>query len=48
MAERKASERWYGRPVGFLDKLKQRGRGVMTAAKPEEGVPAASPEEVET
>jgi hypothetical protein len=33
--------------VGFLDKLKEKGRGVMTAAKPEEGVPAASPEEVE-
>ena len=33
--------------MGFLDKLKEKGRGVMTAAKPEEGVPAAAPEEVE-
>ena len=33
--------------MGFLDKLKEKGRGVMTAAKPEEGGPAAAPEEVE-
>jgi len=32
--------------MGFLDKLKEKGRGVMTAAKPEDGVEAQSPEEV--
>ncbi len=32
--------------MGFLDKLKDKSRGVMTAAKPEEGVEAQSPEEV--
>lgn len=32
--------------MGFLDKLKEKGRGVMTAAKPEDGVQAQSPEEV--
>jgi len=32
--------------VGFLDKLKEKGRGVITAAKPEEGVPAAAADEV--
>jgi hypothetical protein len=32
--------------VGFVDKLKRKGRGVMTAAKLDEGAPAASPEEV--
>jgi hypothetical protein len=33
--------------VGFLDKLKEKGRGVVTAAKPKDGVTPASPEEVE-
>lgn len=32
--------------MGFLDKLKEKGRGVVTSAKPEEGVPAAAAEEV--
>lgn len=32
--------------MGFLDKLKEKSRGVMTAAKPAEGVPPAPPEEV--
>jgi hypothetical protein len=32
--------------MGFLDKVKGASRGVMTAAKPEDGVPAASAEEV--
>lgn len=32
--------------MGFLDKLKEKGRGVMTSAKPAEGVPPASAEEV--
>jgi hypothetical protein len=32
--------------MGFLDKLKERGRGVVTAAKPEEGVEPAEESEV--
>jgi len=32
--------------MGFLDKLKEKGRGIMTAAKPEEGVEAQSADEV--
>lgn len=32
--------------MGFLDKLKEKGRGVMTAAKPEDGVEAQPVEEV--
>ena len=32
--------------MGFLDKLKEKGRGVITAAKPQEGVAAAGPDEV--
>jgi hypothetical protein len=32
--------------MGFLDKLKEKGRGIMTAAKPEEGVEAQPAEEV--
>jgi hypothetical protein len=32
--------------MGFLDKLKEKGRGVVTAAKPEEGAEPQSAEEV--
>lgn len=32
--------------MGFLDKLKEKSRGVMTAAKPEDGVPALSADDV--
>lgn len=32
--------------VGFLDKLREKSRGVMTAAKPDDGVPPAPPDEV--
>lgn len=32
--------------MGFLDKLKEKSRGVMTAAKPAEGVPALTEAEV--
>jgi hypothetical protein len=33
--------------MGFLDKLKEKGRGVLTAAKPEEGVEPRPGEEVQ-
>jgi hypothetical protein len=32
--------------MGFLDKLKEKGRGVLTAAKPEDGVEAQPADEV--
>jgi hypothetical protein len=32
--------------MGFLDKLKEKGRGIMTSAKPEEGVEAQPVDEV--
>lgn len=32
--------------MGFLDRLKEKGRGIMTAAKPEEGVEPQPPDEV--
>ncbi len=32
--------------MGFLDKLKEKSRGVMTAAKPEDGVPVLGAEEL--
>ncbi|MFN8160551.1 MAG: hypothetical protein U0R52_05835 [Solirubrobacterales bacterium] len=32
--------------MGFLDKLKEKGRGVVTSAKPQDGVPAADAVEV--
>lgn len=32
--------------MGFLDKLKEKGRGIVTAAKPEDGVEAQPAEEV--
>ena len=32
--------------MGFLDKLKEKGRGVLTAAKPEDGVAPAGVDQV--
>lgn len=34
--------------MGFLDKLKKKGRGVMTAARPEDGTPVLGEAEVRT
>jgi len=34
--------------MGFLDKLKEKGRGVVTAAKPEDGVEPQSADEVQS
>ena len=34
--------------MGFLDKLKEKGRGVVTAAKPEDGVEPQAADEVQS
>lgn len=36
----------YNGPMGFLDKLKEKGRGIVTAARPEDGVDPQPAEEV--